>query len=117
MLPDGKPSQERQVIFMISFNLVTFIGNVGRDDPELFATKDGKPYAKFRLAVSNFSSNQDKHTTWLNVTVFGDQAERVHKVVKKGSLVLVSGKLAVNKFTGNDNSEKTAVDVTANVVE
>jgi single-strand DNA-binding protein len=108
-------SQERQVICTISFNLVTFIGNVGRDS-DLQETPSGSTHARFSLAVDSFSG-KEKEAMWLSVSAWGNLAEQVSKVVKKGSTVLVSGRLAVRTFTGKDQKEHTTVEVIANVVQ
>lgn len=103
---------------MVSFNQVIFAGNVGRE-PELQTTDSGKQYARFSMAVDSFSAGKEEKDTpmWLNIVAWSQLAEQVSKVVKKGSLVLVSGRLAVRSYTGNDNKERTSVEVIANVVQ
>src|SRR5437764_10195966 len=100
---------------MVSFNQVTFAGNVGRES-ELQQTDNGNTYARFSLAVDS-SFTKDEPPMWLTVTAWGKLAEQVSKLVKKGSLVLVSGRLAVRSYSDKEGKERTSVDVTANTVE
>lgn len=39
-------------------------------------------------------------TTWFRVTVFGKQAETIHRLLEKGKMVLVEGRLRVDPKTG-----------------
>src|SRR5438067_1143285 len=98
----GELPQERQVRKkMISFNQVTFAGNVGRES-ELQQTDNGNTYARFSLAVDS-SFTKDEPPMWLTVTAWGKLAEQVSKLVKKGSLVLVSGRLAIRSYTDKES--------------
>ncbi len=99
---------------MISFNQVTFAGNVGKES-EVHTTETGKTYTRFSLAVDSFA--KDEAPMWLTVTAWGKLAEQVSKLVKKGSLVLVSGRLAVRTYSDKEGKERTSVDVIAHTVE
>ena len=98
---------------MSSLNQCTFVGNVGRD-PELRQTTDGIPVCNFPLAVN--SNTKEKETTWLKIISWRGLAEQVGKYVKKGSLVGVTGKLSVRKYTDKNNLERTAVEIIADDV-
>jgi single-strand DNA-binding protein len=54
---------------------------------------------------------------WLTVVAWDKLASRVSEVVKKGSLVLVAGRLSVRSYTDKNNVEKQAVEVTAHTVQ
>ncbi len=106
---------------MISFNQVVLVGNVGRD-PEQRATPEGTPVTSFPLAVDSYAGKDESGKTkesvmWVNIVAWRTLAESVAKIVKKGRLVLVSGKLSVRKYTGKNNAEKTAVEVIASAVQ
>jgi len=105
---------------MASFNLVTFIGNAG-GSPELRKTPADTSVTDFRLAVHSYTGkDQDGKPTdttmWLTVVCWKELAEQVVKIVRKGSLVLVSGKLAIREYTDKENGKHTKVEVVAATV-
>src|SRR5512135_887268 len=102
---------------MIAFNQVTFIGNTGMD-AELHTSQEGTSVTRFRLAVkTDFHKESKEPPMWLTVIAFGKLATQVSEVVKKGALVLVSGRLSVRPYTDKNNAEKQAVEVIANTVQ
>ena len=102
---------------MVSFNQCVFVGNVG-PAPEVKKATDGSSYVRFRLAVeTDFRKDSEEPPMWLTVVAWRNLAEQVGKVVTKGSLVLVSGRLAVRNYTDKENSERTSVEVTAQTVQ
>lgn len=95
-------------------NTITVIGNVGKD-PELRYTAGGKAVAKFSVGDTR-GKGDDKQTTWHYVTCFDEQAENVCEQVKKGSRVLVVGRLAKEKYTDKNGNERESVDILADDV-
>lgn len=65
------------------------IGNVGKIEAE--ETKDGKPKAKFSLALNEFVGGE-KRTTWINCQAAGKSAENMLKIVDKGNKLYIEGK-------------------------
>ena len=98
---------------MASFNICTFVGRVGTD-PEQRTTQESLPVSRFRLAID--APRGEKETMWLTVVSFKKLAEQVSTYVKKGALVLVSGRLSISTYTDKANLEKTAVEILANDV-
>jgi single-strand DNA-binding protein len=91
---------------------VTILGNTGRD-VELRYTPQGVAVANFSVAsntVRNTASGQQKKTDWFNVTAFGRQAETA-RYLKKGSQVLVRGKLTFNPWLSRDGEARVSADV------
>jgi single-strand DNA-binding protein len=92
---------------------VTILGNTGRD-VELRYTPQGVAVANFSVAsntVRNTASGQQKKTDWFNVTAFGKQAETLARHLKKGSQVLVRGKLSFNPWLSRDGEARVSADV------
>ena len=98
--------------YMASFNLCTFIGRVGTE-PEQHESQEGTKVSRFRLAID---TGKDKDTLWLTIVSFKKLAELVGSYVKKGALVLVSGRLSLRPYTDKQNVEKTAIEILANDV-
>ncbi len=101
---------------MVTFNLCTFIGNTGTG-AELHTTEDGNSVARFRLAVTTDFKDREAEPMWLTIIAFGKLAAQVSELVKKGSLVLASGRLSVRSYTDKQGIEKTAVEVIAQNVQ
>ena len=92
---------------------VTILGNTGRD-VELRYTPQGTAVANFSVAsntVRNTPNGQQKKTDWFNVTAFGRQAETLARYLKKGSQVLVRGKLTFNPWLSRDGEARVSADV------
>jgi single-strand DNA-binding protein len=95
-------------------NEIKVIGNVGKD-PEIRYSKAGKAVVKFSVADTRGKDDQ-KQTTWHNVTVFDEQAENVAEQVKKGARVLVVGRLNKESYTDKDGNKREAVEIIADDV-
>src|SRR6266487_4850832 len=102
----------------MKYNYCTFVGNAGRA-PEVRTTADGTTIASFSLAVSTWNREAEGkgEPIWLRIVAFGKLAETVEKFVKKGSQVLVAGRLSVREYTTKDGKERTAVEIIAQSIE
>jgi len=93
---------------MSSMNQVILMGNLTRD-PESRKTPTGMTVADFSLAISD--SYKDKDGKWVDKACFVEvvawdrQAETCTQFLKKGSPVLVEGKLQLDQWK-NENGEK-----------
>ncbi len=93
---------------MAGFNHCVFVGRVGID-PQLRETNEGVSYCRFRLAVDQGKDEP----LWLSVVTWRSLATQVEKYVKKGSQVLVSGRLSVDTYTDKQNHKQTGVEIVA----
>ncbi len=105
----------------MSFKSVTFVGNVGRG-PEIRSTNEGTLVINFPLAVDMYMGKDDDgkaktELMWMTVSVWKHLAETTAKIVKKGSLVLVSGELLIRKYTDKNKVEQTRVEVRADRIK
>jgi len=107
------------------YHHILIVGNLGRD-PEMRYTNSDTPVTSFNVA-SNRQYTKDgekvKETTWFRVSVFGKQAEPCATYLKKGSAVLVEGRLSPDPETGGpkvyekkDGDYGASFDVIANTV-
>ena len=102
---------------MVSFNQCVFVGNAG-PEPEIRKTTEGVSVARFRLAVeTDFRKDSQEPPMWLTVVAWRSLADQVEKVVKKGSLVLVSGRLSVRAYTDKAETKRTSVEVIAQSIQ
>ena len=95
-------------------NTITVIGNVGRD-PELRYANSGTAVLKFSVA-DTIGRDDNKKTTWHDITVFGEMAENVGSALGKGQRVIVMGRLQKSKYTGRDGVEKEKAEIVADDV-
>lgn len=92
---------------------VTILGNTGRD-VELRYTPQGTAVANFSVASNTFRRRgevQEQKTDWYNVTAFGKQAETLARYLKKGSQILVRGKLSLSAWETRSGEPRVNADV------
>ena len=81
---------------------ITITGGLPRD-PELKHTRDGRPYVKFTVADSRRYKDQDGRwqnadQSYIDVTLWGDDAEAVAESLAKESQVAVHGRLVTEAW-------------------
>lgn len=81
---------------MRGFNKVVLMGNLTRD-PELRTTPNGQNVTSFSLAVNrtwkNANGEQQEAVDYIDCNIWGKPAEIINQYMKKGSGILVSGRL------------------------
>jgi len=101
-------------------NKVILVGRLGKD-PELGYTQSGTPNCKFSLATTEFSKDKDgtpgQKTMWHNIVIWGKTAENVAKYIRKGSQVLVEGKINNRSYVDKSGEKKYISEVTCYSVE
>ena len=102
------------------YHTIVIVGNVGRD-PEMRYTPSGSAVTSFSVAVSD-GFGERKKTIWFRVSAWEKLAETCNNYLKKGSKVLIEGRLNATD-TGNprtynrqDGTTTASFEVTANVV-
>ena len=84
-------------------NQIILIGRAGRD-PETKFFESGSCVAKFTLAVSGFS--RDDEPEWFNIEAWGKTAQVVADYVKKGSQVAILGSMKTEKWTDRTSGQE-----------
>ena len=98
-------------------NVAIIMGRLTRD-PELRRTQSGKPVAGFTVAVDRdyAPEGQEKETDFIDCVAWQGTAEFVDKYFKKGSMIVVNGRLQIRGWTDKDgNKRRTAEIVASNV--
>jgi len=101
-------------------------GNLGRD-PEMRYLPSGQAVTNINVATNRVytDSNGQKvtETIWFRVSIWGARGETVNQYLKKGSKVLVEGRINADPetggprvFTRNDGSTGSSFEMTANNV-
>ncbi len=101
----------------ISYNRVVLVGRLTRD-PESKYTTSGSHIAKFSIAVDRIptASQAEPGTDFIPITAFGKTADFAANYLSKGRLILVEGRLHINKYQGQDGTNKTFTDVIADTI-
>ncbi len=95
---------------MASFNRVILVGNLTRD-PEVKYTTGGTAVAEIGMAVSRQwfdqkSNERKEETTFVDVTLWGRQAEVAGEYLSKGRPVLIEGRLQLDTWEDKQSGQK-----------
>ena len=106
---------------MASLNKVLLIGNLTRD-PELRYIPSGTAVAKFGLAVNREytdkgSGEKKENTCFVDVTVWGRQAETCNQYLSKGRPVFLEGRLEFSSWETKEGDKRSKLEVVAERVQ
>lgn len=94
---------------MANLNKVMLIGNLTRD-PELRYTPKGTAVGDLGLAVNrrvpDGNGNWTDETTFVDITVWGSNAENAQKFLSKGRGVYVEGRLQLDTWEDKQSGQK-----------
>lgn len=108
------------------YHTLIIAGNLG-SDPEMRYTPSGQAVTNFPVATNRqytaSNGEQVKETTWFRISTWGRTAEVCNQYLRKGSRVLVEGRLNPDPATGGprtyerrDGTYGASFEVTANIV-
>src|SRR5512136_405617 len=108
------------------FQTIILAGNLGRD-PEMRYTPSGQAVTSFSVATNRQWTNNNgetvKETVWFRVSAWGKLAETCNQFLKKGSKVLVEGRLTADPdsggprvWTAQDGKPRASFEVNAQTV-
>ncbi len=104
---------------MASFNRVILIGNLTRD-PEVRYLPSGMTVVDLRLAVTRRYKTQSgevkEDPCFVDVSVFGRQAENCNQYLAKGSPILVEGRLQYREWE-KDGQKRSRLSVVAERIQ
>src|ERR687898_2797457 len=103
---------------MVGFNKVILIGNLTRN-PELRYTPSGTPVVNFPLAVNRRYRQADEpkeEVCYVDIVVFGRQAEHCGQYLNKGDGAIVDGRLQQRRWETDDGQKRSKHEVVAQTV-
>ncbi len=103
---------------MVGFNKVILIGNLTRN-PELRYTPSGTPVANFGLAVNRRykqADDQKEEVCYIDIVVFGKQAEHCGQYLSKGDGAIIDGRLQQRRWETDDGQRRSKHEVVAQAV-
>lgn len=103
------------------FNKAIVMGNLARD-PDIRYTVDRRAWARFSVAANYVWKNKNGEyqdgVDFVPVVAWGLLAERCGRYLKKGSAVLVEGRIQTRSYEAKDGSGKRYItEITANDVQ
>lgn len=104
---------------MSGFNKVILLGNLTRD-PEIRYTPNGTAVANFSIAVNRrFRQGGEvrDEVCYLDIVVFGKQAETCGQYINKGDTVLIDGRLQQRRWETEDGQKRNKIEVVAQSVQ
>ena len=94
---------------MASYNKVLLMGNLTRD-PEVKYTPKGTALANLGLAVNRVytteSGEQKEEVTFIDIEVWGRQAETAGQYLSKGRPVFIEGRLKLDSWEDKESGQK-----------
>jgi len=104
---------------MASYHQTLIVGNLGRDPETRFLTS-GDAVTNFSVAVTEKFKSKDgtakERTTWYRVNAFGKLAEICGEYLKKGSQVMIVGKMQARKWE-KDGVERESWELRADTMQ
>ena len=107
---------------MPNINVVHLTGRLTQDPELLYTQQRGTPVCKFRIASDrNYKDRESGEwitkTLFINVVAWGNLAERVGEVLKKGSPVYITGSLQLNSWKNSEGKDMSRVEIRASSIQ
>ena len=104
----------------MNLNKVFVLGNLTRD-PELRQTPSGQAVCSFSIATNRFytdsSGQKQQQTEFHNIVAWGRQAEIVNQYLRRGSPVLVEGRLQTRSWQDQQGAKHWRTEIIAERVQ
>lgn len=102
---------------MKGYNQVIIAGNLGTD-PQCNTLQNGTSVATISVGTNesykDANGQVQERVEWHRVVFWSKLADIVRQYLRKGSAVLVSGKLRSRKYTDQNGAERTVTEIIAN---
>lgn len=100
----------------MNLNKAFILGNLTRD-PEVRNLPSGQPVANFGVATNRFWTSQDgqkqKEAEFHNIVTFRRLAEIASQYLKKGSLVLIEGRIRTRNWEDSSGNRRYRTEIIA----
>ena len=98
-------------------NKVILMGRLTRD-PEVSSSASGTTFARFSIAVDRrFKREGEPDADFFNCTSFGKQAEFVERYLKKGTKIVVTGRIQNDNYTNKEGQKVYSVRIMVEEIE
>lgn len=97
-------------------NSIQLVGNIGKE-LELIEFDSGSSKVSFTMATNEYYKNSDgekvQETQWHNVVAWGKLADLMNTYLKKGSEILLRGKLVHRSYNDKSGNTKYVSEIVA----
>lgn len=104
----------------MNLNKVFIAGNLTRD-PELRQTTGGQAVCSFSIATNRFftdsTGQKQKQAEFHNIVAWGRQAEIINQYLKKGSILLVEGRLQTRSWQDQQGTKHWRTEIVADQIQ
>ena len=98
-------------------NQVILIGRLTKN-LELRYTESNIAVGTTTIAVNRpRQKDKEQEADFINIKVWGKQAENIHKYLNKGSLIAVDGRIQTGSYTNQEGEKRYITEVIANNVQ
>jgi len=101
------------------FQRIVACGNIGKD-PELRQIPGGDSVLNFSIGVNESWKGKDgskqERVEWMNCSLFGKRADALAQYLKKGSRILVEGRLRSDKYEKNGETRYSTKVILSEIV-
>ncbi len=102
------------------YNRVILVGNLTRD-VEIRYSPSGSAIGKVGIATNrkfkSASGEQREEVMFIDLTFFGRTAEIANQYLRKGSKVLVEGRLVLEQWTAQDGTKRSRHSITVEILQ
>lgn len=104
----------------MNYSYATIIGRLTRD-PEIRYTSNNKAVARITVCVNRYfkdaGGQRQQAASFIPVTLWGSLAEVVEKYFRKGSVILVGGRLESQEYTDKQGNRRSLIHIVAEKIE
>jgi single-strand DNA-binding protein len=106
---------------MADYSLVILVGRLTKDPELKYSASGGLPHTTLHVAVNRQLSQSDgsikKTTSLVEATAWRHQAELVCQMTKKGSTLMIIGKLEQHRWTNKNGKSRGKLVVTVDRIQ
>jgi len=100
----------------VSFNQATVVGYVGAE-PKSTTTQNGHQLTTFSVATTERNGNEQQQTEWHNIVAWNKLAEIAQKYLRKGSCVLIQGRLRTRNYEDKNKVKHYVTEIIADKLQ
>ena len=104
----------------MNLNKAILVGRLTKD-PELRALPSGQNVASFSMATNRYfndkSGQKQEATEFHNIVLFGRLADVASQYLKKGSMVLIEGRIQTRSWQDNEGNKKYKTEIVGESIQ
>ncbi|HQB84882.1 MAG: Single-stranded DNA-binding protein [Parcubacteria group bacterium ADurb.Bin247] len=104
----------------MNLNKAILVGRLTKD-PELRALPSGQNVASFGMATNRYfsdkSGQKQEATEFHNIVLFGRLADVASQYLKKGSMVLIEGRIQTRSWQDNEGNKKYKTEIVGESIQ